>query len=190
MALREQGYETIMINSNPRRSPRLRHVGQAVLRAAHARGRAGDREARAADGRHRAARRADAAQAHRGLEAAGGDILGTSPDSIDSRRTAAASRRSRASSDSAAANGTVTSVERGARGGERIGYPVLVRPSTCSAAARCRSCYDAPSLRGLLRDGGARIEEASGAHRPVPRGCLRSATSMRSAMASAWSSAA
>ena len=73
MALREQGYETIMINSNPGDGlDRLRHVGQAVLRAADARGRAGDRAARAADRRDRAARRSDAAASStRGLEAAG-----------------------------------------------------------------------------------------------------------------------
>ena len=42
---------------------RLRHVGPAVLRAAHARGRARDRARREAVGRDRAVRRADAAQA-------------------------------------------------------------------------------------------------------------------------------
>ena len=44
---------------------RLRHLGQAVFRAAHARGRAGDRSTRAARRCDRAAWRSDAAQARR-----------------------------------------------------------------------------------------------------------------------------
>ena len=84
IALREQGYETIMINSNPETvstdfdtSDKLYFEPltlEDVLEIVRA---------RAADGRDRAARRADAAQAHARLEAAGVTILGTSPDSID-----------------------------------------------------------------------------------------------------------
>ncbi len=57
LALREDGYETIMVNCNPET------VRPALLRAADAGGRAGNRRAGKAPRRDRAVRRADAAQA-------------------------------------------------------------------------------------------------------------------------------
>ena len=69
-ALREAGYETVMVNCNPETvSHRLRHERPPLLRAAHARGRA--QRDRRRDGRDRrvaevvVARRADAAEAGR-----------------------------------------------------------------------------------------------------------------------------
>jgi carbamoyl-phosphate synthase large subunit len=59
-ALREDGYETIMLNCNP--LDRLRHFRPAVFRAAYARGCALRGRTRAAAGRDRAIRRADSAQ--------------------------------------------------------------------------------------------------------------------------------
>jgi len=58
-------------------------MGPTVLRAPDTRGRAGGRPPGEAHRRHRAVRRADAAQAGRGLEKAGIRILGTSVDAID-----------------------------------------------------------------------------------------------------------
>ena len=69
------------------RLDRLRHLRPALFRAADGRGRAGDHPRRAVEGtlegRHRAVRRPDAAQACQPLEEAGVPILGTSPDAID-----------------------------------------------------------------------------------------------------------
>src|SRR6195952_4247707 len=131
MAVREQGYETIMINSNPetvstdfdtsdklyfepltledvleivqREQPMgviVQLGGQTPLKLT------------------------------RGLEAAGVRILGTSPDSIDAaedrRRFEAIAREVGLTQPP---NGTATSVEEALEAAERIGYPVLVRPS-------------------------------------------------------------
>ncbi|MFL5933693.1 MAG: carbamoyl-phosphate synthase large subunit, partial [Gaiellaceae bacterium] len=131
MALREQGFETIMINSNPetvstdfdtsdklyfepltledvleiveREQPLgviVQLGGQTPLKLT------------------------------RGLEAAGVKILGTSPDSID----AAEDRRrfeqiARELGLTQPPSGTATRLEEALEAAERIGYPVLVRPS-------------------------------------------------------------
>ena len=63
---------------------RLRHVGPALLRAAHLRGRDEPSSIEKPEGRHRAVRRADAAQARGGAERGRGvPILGTPADAID-----------------------------------------------------------------------------------------------------------
>ena len=152
MALREQGYETIMINSNPetvstdfdtsdklyfepltledvleiveREQPMgviVQLGGQTPLKLT------------------------------RGLEAAGVRILGTSPDSID----AAEDRRrfeeiARAVGLQQPPNGTATSVEEALAVAERIGYPVLVRPSYVLGGRAMQIVYDAPSLEGYF----------------------------------------
>ena len=61
---------------------RLRHLRPALLRAAHARGRARRDRARAARGRDRPVRRPDAAEAGAGLADAGVPLLGTPVESI------------------------------------------------------------------------------------------------------------
>ena len=64
LAMREDGYETIMVNCNPETVfHRLRYLRQAVLRAGHPRGCAGDRRGGAAERRHRPVRRADSPEA-------------------------------------------------------------------------------------------------------------------------------
>ena len=67
LAMREDGYETIMVNCNPGdRVDRLRHLRPPVLRAADAGRRAGDRRQGKAARRDRAVRRPDAAEAGAG----------------------------------------------------------------------------------------------------------------------------
>ena len=152
MALRQQGYETIMINSNPetvstdfdtsdklyfepltledvleiveREQPMgviVQLGGQTPLKLT------------------------------RGLEAAGVRILGTSPDSID----AAEDRRrfeqiAREIGLTQPPSGTATSVDVALEAAERIGYPVLVRPSYVLGGRAMQICYDAESLAGYF----------------------------------------
>jgi carbamoyl-phosphate synthase large subunit len=148
MALREQGYETIMINSNPetvstdfdtadklyfepltledvleivdREQPMgviVQLGGQTPLKLT------------------------------RGLEAAGVRILGTSPDSIDAaedrRRFEAIARDVGLTQPP---NGTATSVDEALEAAERIGYPVLVRPSYVLGGRAMQIVYDPSSL--------------------------------------------
>jgi carbamoyl-phosphate synthase large subunit len=164
MALREQGYETIMINSNPetvstdfdtsdklyfepltledvlevvqREQPVgviVQLGGQTPLKLA------------------------------RGLEAAGVPILGTSPNDIDAaedrRRFEAVAREVGLTQPP---NGTATSVSEALAAAERIGYPVLVRPSYVLGGRAMQIVYDAPSLEEYFATA-ARVSE----ERPV-----------------------
>ncbi|MBW8770728.1 MAG: carbamoyl-phosphate synthase large subunit, partial [Gemmatimonadetes bacterium] len=161
MALRQQGYETIMINSNPetvstdfdtsdklyfepltledvleivqREEPLgviVQLGGQTPLKLT------------------------------RGLEAAGVTILGTSPDSID----AAEDRRrfeqiAREVGLTQPPSGTATRLEDALAAAERIGYPVLVRPSYVLGGRAMQICYDAPSLKGFFATAALASEE-------------------------------
>jgi len=164
MALREQGYETIMINSNPetvstdfdtsdklyfepltledvlevvqREQPLgviVQLGGQTPLKLA------------------------------RGLEAAGVPILGTTPDDIDAaedrRRFEAIAREVGLTQPP---NGTATSVQEALAAAERIGYPVLVRPSYVLGGRAMQIVYDADSLENYFATA-ARVSE----ERPV-----------------------
>ncbi|MES2179544.1 MAG: carbamoyl-phosphate synthase large subunit [Gemmatimonadota bacterium] len=164
MALREQGYETIMINSNPetvstdfdtsdklyfepltledvleivdREQPMgviVQLGGQTPLKLT------------------------------RGLEAAGVRILGTSPDSIDAaedrRRFEAIAREVGLTQPP---NGTATSYEEAFEAAERIGYPVLVRPSYVLGGRAMQIVYDSASLKHYF-DTAVRVSE----ERPV-----------------------
>jgi carbamoyl-phosphate synthase large subunit len=83
----------------------------------------------------------------KGLEAAGVNIIGTSPDSID-----AAEDRERFQSIlqqlglHQPPNGTATNVEGARQAANRVGYPVLVRPSYVLGGRAMEICYDEPSL--------------------------------------------
>jgi len=161
MALRQQGYETIMINSNPetvstdfdtsdklyfepltledvleivqREQPMgviVQLGGQTPLKLT------------------------------RGLEEAGVTILGTSPDSID----AAEDRRrfeqiAREVGLTQPPSGTATRLEDALAAAERIGYPVLVRPSYVLGGRAMQICYDAPSLEGFFATAALASEE-------------------------------
>ncbi|MCA9036725.1 MAG: carbamoyl-phosphate synthase large subunit, partial [Planctomycetaceae bacterium] len=83
----------------------------------------------------------------RGLEAAGVNIIGTSPDMID-----AAEDRERFQAIleklnlRQPPNGIATNIEAARRAADRIGYPVLVRPSYVLGGRAMEICYDEPSL--------------------------------------------
>jgi carbamoyl-phosphate synthase large subunit len=149
LALREQGYETIMINSNPETVSTdfdisdklyfepltLEHVldivereqplgvivqlgGQTPLKLTS------------------------------GLAKAGVRILGTQPDAIDiaedRRRFDAIARRLGIRQPE---NGTATSLDEAVEAAERIGYPVLVRPSYVLGGRAMEIVYDEASLQ-------------------------------------------
>jgi carbamoyl-phosphate synthase large subunit len=82
------------------------------------------------------------------LEAAGIPILGTSPDAIDTaedrRRFEAIARKLGITQPP---SGTATSTEEALEVAERVGYPVLVRPSYVLGGRAMEIVYDAGSLR-------------------------------------------
>lgn len=160
LALREQGYETIMINSNPETVSTdfdisdklyfepltLEHVldivereqplgvivqlgGQTPLKLTT------------------------------GLAKAGVRILGTQPDAIDiaeDRRRFDAIARSLGIRQPE--NGTATSLAEAAAAAERIGYPVLVRPSYVLGGRAMEIVYDERSLKQYF-ERAARVSE-------------------------------
>ena len=149
IALREQGYETIMVNSNPETVSTdwdtsdklyfepltLEHVLEIVQREQPV-------------GVIVQLGGQTPLKLTRPLEAAGVKILGTSPDSID----AAEDRRrfEKIARDLGVAqppNGTATSVEGAVEAATRIGYPVLVRPSYVLGGRAMEIVYDEETLR-------------------------------------------
>ena len=87
----------------------------------------------------------------RGLEAAGAPILGTSPDAID---RAEDRKRFQEIVDRLGllqpANGTAMNTEEAISVAERIGYPVLVRPSYVLGGRSMEIIYDTESLRRFM----------------------------------------
>ncbi|MFZ5624873.1 MAG: carbamoyl-phosphate synthase large subunit, partial [Gemmatimonadota bacterium] len=87
----------------------------------------------------------------RGLEQAGVKLLGTSPDAIDAaedrgRFEALARELGVAQPPS----GVAFSVEEAEKVAERVGYPVLVRPSYVLGGRAMEIVYDTPSLRNYF----------------------------------------
>jgi carbamoyl-phosphate synthase large subunit len=164
MALRQQGYETIMINSNPETvstdfdtSDKLYFEPltlEDVLEIV-------DREQPIGVIVQLGGQ--TPLKLTRGLEAAGVRILGTSPDSIDAaedrRRFEAIARQVGLTQPP---NGTATSVEEALEAADRIGYPVLVRPSYVLGGRAMQIVYDPPSLENYFARA-ARVSE----ERPV-----------------------
>ncbi len=149
IALRERGYETIMVNSNPETVSTdwdtsdklyfepltLEHVLEIVQREQPV-------------GVIVQLGGQTPLKLTRPLEAAGVTILGTSPDSID----AAEDRRrfEKIARDLGVAqppNGTATSVEGAVEAATRVGYPVLVRPSYVLGGRAMEIVYDEATLR-------------------------------------------
>ena len=160
LALREQGYETIMVNSNPETVStdfdvsdklffepltledvleiveREKPLGVIVQLGGQT-----------------------PLKLTRALEAAGVRILGTSPDAID----IAEDRRrfeklARELGIAQPANGTATSVDEAVTIADSIGYPVLVRPSYVLGGRAMEIVHDAPSLREYF-ERAARVSE-------------------------------
>ncbi len=148
LALREQGYETIMINSNPETVSTdfdisdklyfepltLEHVLDIV-----------DREQPLGVIVQLGGQ--TPLKLTTGLAKAGVRILGTQPDAIDiaeDRRRFDAIARSLEIRQPE--NGTATSLEEAAAAAERIGYPVLVRPSYVLGGRAMEIVYDERSL--------------------------------------------
>ena len=149
MALRDAGYETIMVNSNPETVSTdydtsdklyfepltLEHVLEIVEREQPV-------------GVIVQLGGQTPLKLTRPLEAAGVTILGTSPDSID----IAEDRRrfekiARELNIMQPPNGTATSVEGAVDVANRIGYPVLVRPSYVLGGRAMEIVYDEDALR-------------------------------------------
>ena len=149
LALREAGYETIMVNSNPETVStdfdisdklyfepltledvleiveREKPIGVIVQLGGQT-----------------------PLKLTRPLEAAGVTILGTTPDAIDiaedRRRFEAIARKLGVLQPP---NGTATSVDEAVEVAARVGYPVLVRPSYVLGGRAMEIVYDEPSLR-------------------------------------------
>jgi carbamoyl-phosphate synthase large subunit len=164
MALREQGYETIMINSNPETVSTDFDISDKLYF-----------EPLTLEDVLEIVRREQPAgvivqlggqtplKLTRPLEAAGVHILGTSPDAIDiaedRRRFEAIARELGIRQPE---NGTATSVDEAVAVADRIGYPVLVRPSYVLGGRAMQIVYDEPSLRDYF-ERAARVSE----ERPV-----------------------
>ncbi len=164
MALRERGFETIMINSNPETVSTDFDVSdklyfepltlEDVLEIV---------EREQPMGVIVQLGGQTPLKLTRGLEAAGVKILGTSPDAIDiaeDRRRFDAIARSLGILQPA--NGTATSVDEAIGIASGIGYPVLVRPSYVLGGRAMQVVYDDASLRDYF-DTAARVSE----ERPV-----------------------
>ncbi|HEX6809937.1 MAG TPA: carbamoyl-phosphate synthase large subunit [Gemmatimonadaceae bacterium] len=160
MALRERGFETIMINSNPETvstdfdtSDKLYFeplTFEDVLEIV-------DREQPVGVIVQLGGQ--TPLKLTRALEAAGVTILGTSPDAIDiaedRRRFEAIARETGVNQP---ASGTATSIDEAAGIATRIGYPVLVRPSYVLGGRAMMIVYDEASLREYF-DRAARASE-------------------------------
>jgi carbamoyl-phosphate synthase large subunit len=160
LALREQGYETIMINSNPETVSTdfdisdklyfeplsLEHVLDIV-----------DREQPLGVIVQLGGQ--TPLKLTNGLAEAGVRILGTQPDSIDiaedRRRFDAIARRLGIRQPE---NGTATSLQEAIDAATRIGYPVLVRPSYVLGGRAMEIVYDESSLKQYF-ERAARVSE-------------------------------
>jgi carbamoyl-phosphate synthase large subunit len=164
MALRQRGFETIMINSNPETvstdfdtSDKLYFEPltlEDVLEIV---------EREQPEGVVVQLGGQTPLKLTRDLEAAGVRILGTSPDAID----IAEDRRrfeqiARDLGLEQPPNGTATTVDEALAVADRIGYPVLVRPSYVLGGRAMQIVYDGPSLQQYFATA-ARVSE----ERPV-----------------------
>ncbi len=160
LALRERGYETIMVNSNPETvstdfdiSDKLYFeplTFEDVLEIVHREKPVGVIVQLGGQ---------TPLKLTRALEAAGVRILGTSPDAID----IAEDRRrfekiARDLGIRQPENGTATSVDEAVKIAESIGYPVLVRPSYVLGGRAMEIVHDAVSLRDYF-ERAARVSE-------------------------------
>ena len=175
MALRDQGYETIMINSNPETVSTDYDISDKLFF-----------EPLTLEDVLEIVRREEPEgvivqlggqtplKLTRPLEAAGVKILGTSPDAIDVAEDRQRFEQiARELNIRQPENGTATSVDEAVDGrdADRVS-------GARSAVVRARRTRDADRVRrGLatrvLRDGGPRLRRPTRADRLVPRGCVR-----------------
>ena len=164
IALRQQGFETIMINSNPETvstdfdtSDKLYFEPltlEDVLEIV---------EREQPEGVIVQLGGQTPLKLTRPLEEAGVHILGTSPDAIDTAEDRQRFEQiARGLGLNQPPNGTATSVEEAVAVAERIGYPVLVRPSYVLGGRAMQIVYDAHSLEEYFATA-ARVSE----QRPV-----------------------
>jgi len=160
LALREAGYETIMINSNPETVSTDFDISdklffepltlEDVLEVV-------DREKPVGVIVQLGGQ--TPLKLTGGLEAAGVKILGTSPDAIDiaedRRRFDTVARKLGVKQPD---NGTATSITEALSVAERIGYPVLVRPSYVLGGRAMEIVYDSASLTDYF-ERAARVSE-------------------------------
>ena len=155
-ALRDAGYETIMVNCNPETvstdydtSDRLYFEPltlEDVLEVIHAESQSGELLGVMVQlGGQTALGLA------KGLEAAGIPILGTTPESIDKAEERGQFQQILdAAGLLAPANGIATNLEEAVGVANRIGYPVLVRPSFVLGGRGMEIVYDESSLNGYF----------------------------------------
>ena len=172
LALREQGYETIMVNSNPETVSTDFDISdklffepltlEDVLEIV-------DREK--PEGVIVQLGGQTPLKLTRALEAAGVRILGTSPDAIDiaedRRRFEKVARELGVKQPE---NGTATSVDEAVAIANGIGYPVLVRPSYVLGGRAMEIVHDSTSLRGYFERAARVSEERPRTGRSFPRG--------------------
>ena len=151
-ALREEGYESIMVNSNPETvstdydtSDKLFFEPVTLEDVLHI------LKVEKPDGVIVQFGGQTPLNLARGLAAAGAPILGTSPDAIDraedrKRFQEIVNRLKLRQPD----NDTAMDAEEAIRVAERIGYPVLVRPSYVLGGRSMEIIYDTESLRSFM----------------------------------------
>jgi carbamoyl-phosphate synthase large subunit len=87
----------------------------------------------------------------RGMEAAGVKIIGTTPDAIDRAENRARFQEIVTKLNlNQPDNDTAMNAEKALQAAERIGYPVLVRPSYVLGGRSMEIVYDAETLRGFM----------------------------------------
>jgi len=164
MALREQGYEAIMINSNPETVSTDYDISdklyfepltlEDVLEIVQREQPLGVIVQLGGQ---------TPLKLTRPLEAAGVTVLGTSPDAIDIAEDRQRFEKiARDLGIKQPDNGTATSVDEAVVVATRIGYPVLVRPSYVLGGRAMQIVYDEPTLREYFEHA-ARVSE----ERPV-----------------------
>ena len=140
LTARERATRPSWSTATRRRSARLRHLRPPLLRAADVRGRRQHRRQRAAQGRDRAVRRPDATQDRPRARRGRHPHPGHAPGVHRPRRGPRALRRpARGTGHPMPEYGLASTAEQAAEVAARVGYPLLVRPSSCSAGGPCRS---------------------------------------------------
>ncbi|WP_231613685.1 carbamoyl-phosphate synthase large subunit [Halomonas sp. BC04] len=151
-AMRDDGYETIMVNCNPETvSTDYDYLRSPLLRAGDPGGRAGDRDKEKPVGVIVQFGGQTPLKLARELEAAGVPIIGTTPDAIDR-----AEDRERFQHMieklglKQPPNATARSFEEAFAKAEAIGYPLVVRPSYVLGGRAMEIVYDASELENYM----------------------------------------